>query len=878
MQIEHGSEAPKKRPALLLVAILASTAIVLWMANRAPFVRGALWGTGVALLASSAWVAWLIPPQPAQRAISWRQTQLARKPGEKISPGVSVIGATFTLLVGGKLGGFASLPVVILAALAWFVPVALRRPGLLVLLVVSALYLPGLGSYGLWDPWESHYGEVAREILARNDWISLWWAQDEWFWSKPPLLFWAEAWSMALAGVDFRPDANPTHPEWAIRLPTFAITLVALAVLYEAVRRRFGARAGALAALVTATMPLFFLISHQAITDLPLAASITVAVCCLWMALDADPERETTRYRFGRVTVSLQHLVLFVVVFAVLTQAAYLISRNISFLEGRWVMHPDRFLYGSLGNEGIPGNPEARDRLPHLGGLAGQPFIQGIVWLCGLATLMTILRRERRARPLLMACFYCACTSGFMVKGLPGLAIPGMVAFLYLIASRRWGLLRDGDLRIATGALLVASIGLPWYVAMYVRHGPAFTNRLLIHDHINRLAAGVHGDQGTIEYFLAQIGYATFPWVALFPAAVLGLLWYRSASPPIEADRQNQALLLLGVWMLSSFALFSAMVTKYHHYILPAVVPGGILVGIAAAQWWGPRKPVATMLATASAGFAVLGIAWIVGDPRGIVPANVASIGHWALRQSNPWLGSTCLTVAALLAWQARSQIDRATTATVPAKRSIAAALAAMTGACLVAFVGRDLSGTTSARPQGNERLMHLFVYNYERSWPEHFDYRAMLMGFSIATTVVVALAVFASWRAVAIRALVGLAILFCAWGLNVYVIDLSPHWGLRELAQRYYDDRQGPEEPLVAWQMNWKGENFYTGNRVHVFAELDNARIKAWLGDNQGRTAYFVLERRRYPNFKRLLAGRTIRELSTEREQNKYLLVAVEI
>ncbi|MCZ6806979.1 MAG: hypothetical protein O7F08_08505, partial [Deltaproteobacteria bacterium] len=118
----------------------------------------------------------------------------------------------------------------------------------------------------------------------------------------------------------------------------------------------------------------------------------------------------------------------------------------------------------------------------------------------------------------------------------------------------------------------------------------------------------------------------------------------------------------------------------------------------------------------------------------------------------------------------------------------------------------------------------------------------------------------------------------FCAWGLNVYMIDLSDHWGLRNLAQRYYDDRQSADEPLVAWQMNWKGENFYTGNRVHVFAELDNKRMKKWLEANQGRSAYFVFEHKRYPNFKKLVPDRPIRELSTKRDCNKFLLVELEI
>ena len=64
-----------------------------------------------------------------------------------------------------------------------------QRHGFWLVTVAALLYLPRLGSYSLWDPWETHYGEVAREILARNDWISTWWAQDGWFWSKPILDF-----------------------------------------------------------------------------------------------------------------------------------------------------------------------------------------------------------------------------------------------------------------------------------------------------------------------------------------------------------------------------------------------------------------------------------------------------------------------------------------------------------------------------------------------------------------------------------------------------------------------------------------------------------------------------------------------------------------
>ncbi|MEY4577990.1 MAG: hypothetical protein RL701_2693, partial [Pseudomonadota bacterium] len=111
------------------------------------------------------------------------------------------------VLVGAR--GASALPVAITAALCVLLLSALRRPALFVFVVASALYLPLLGSFGLWDPWETHYGEVSREILGRDDWVSLWWAQDGWFWSKPILIFWAEALTWSATGAGFRADSNP---------------------------------------------------------------------------------------------------------------------------------------------------------------------------------------------------------------------------------------------------------------------------------------------------------------------------------------------------------------------------------------------------------------------------------------------------------------------------------------------------------------------------------------------------------------------------------------------------------------------------------------------------------------------------------------------
>jgi hypothetical protein len=205
-------------------------------------------------------------------------------------------------------------------------------------------------------------------------------------------------------------------------------------------------------------------------------------------------------------------------------------------------------------------------------------------------------------------------------------------------------------------------------------------------------------------------------------------------------------------------------------------------------------------------------------------------------------------------------------------------AIALLVGTCIVALVGRDLSWVTSARPGGYERLAHLFVYNYRRAWPEHLDYRPILMGFAVAAAVLVGAAAASRWRPVALRALMGVAVAFCAWGLQVYMVDLAPHWGQRELIGKYYAERSDPSEPLIAWQMNWKGENFYTGNRVYVFAETDNKRFKKWVARNEGRRVYVVLEHKRLGRLEKLLPGREIVPLSTRRENNKILLVTLEI
>jgi 4-amino-4-deoxy-L-arabinose transferase-like glycosyltransferase len=819
---------------------------------------------------------------------------LGAKPGERswASPKVTLPVALALLSLGVLALPSESLVWVLTFALLALVPSALSRPSLFMFVAGSLIMLPTLGHYGLWDPWETHYGEVAREILSRDDWITLWWQSDEWFRSKPIFIFWIEALTWGAMGIPFAPDANPGHPEWALRLPMYLLSIGALMACYTAMSRIFGRRAGLLSGLVLATTPYFFFLSHQAITDMPFVATMTTALALLVIALEADPERPVQQRRLGPLLLSWQSVVIAAFVMVALPQILYLLSRNLTFVTtdsfGFWP-HPDVFTYGSAGNGHVPGNNPIRLRDPYLRQLCAQPFAQGLLWLSGLVGLLAMLRRARDGQSLGMFGFYLFCSFAWMAKGIPGFALPGLVAALYLFATGRLPLLLSGRLRIAAGVLTILVTGFPWYVAMYGRLGPFFTDRLLIHDHINRLAQGVHGDTGSIQYFLWQLGYGVFPWIGLVPASFAAFIALGDQSTN-EGRAERRTLILLALWVAAAFTLFSGMITKFHHYIFPAVPPMALLTGVLLDRMLGRDEAVPdgrTRLGIALAALSplpmIVGFAGFWGDVRGVVPADAPAheLAMWSALHAWPTalcLGLIALSTALGLFAYGALRGTAGTRSADAAHKSPLFSAALVCSAIVMAFAGRDLSWTTTHRPLGHERLIGLFVYNYSRPFPEHLDYRPILTGFAIAAFAVTLLAALPKLRRLAVYGLVGTAFWFSLWSLDVYMIDLSPHWGQRELIKRYYAKRTSASEPLIAWQMNWKGENLYTGNRVHVFVQLDNKAIKEWLDDNQGKRAYFVLEHSRLRNFRNMMGKRTIEELSTLRENNKFILVRADI
>ena len=177
-------------------------------------------------------------------------------------------------------------------------PEAWRGP-LLAGALASAVFLPWLGATGLWDPWEPHYAEVARQMLVRQDWVHPWW-ESAWFFSKPALPLWLSAAGMGLAGVNrwgLPPGSDPSLPaasglsiyaEWAVRLPGALLAVMACVLTAAAVGRLVSRRAGLLSGAALATTPFFALMARQATTDVPFVALMASGAMCFAVALWDD--------------------------------------------------------------------------------------------------------------------------------------------------------------------------------------------------------------------------------------------------------------------------------------------------------------------------------------------------------------------------------------------------------------------------------------------------------------------------------------------------------------------------------------------------------------------------------------------------------------
>jgi 4-amino-4-deoxy-L-arabinose transferase-like glycosyltransferase len=140
-------------------------------------------------------------------------------------------------------------------------------------LLAAILYLPGLGRPALWEPDEGRYAEIAREMVVSGDYVT---PRDDFelYFEKPPLVYWANAASIKIFGVN----------EFAVRLPAALFSIGQIVVTAALADLMFGAMVGFFAALVLTLSPLFFGFARFATLDPALAFFLTAALGAFYLA------------------------------------------------------------------------------------------------------------------------------------------------------------------------------------------------------------------------------------------------------------------------------------------------------------------------------------------------------------------------------------------------------------------------------------------------------------------------------------------------------------------------------------------------------------------------------------------------------------------
>jgi Dolichyl-phosphate-mannose-protein mannosyltransferase/Aminoarabinose transferase C-terminal domain len=129
-----------------------------------------------------------------------------------------------------------------------------------------------LWSYGLWEPDEARYAEIAREMVTSGNYL-IPHLNYVIYIEKPPLLYWLTALSYHVFGIN----------EFAARFFGAVFAVLGVAATSYFALRSFGRRHALLAGAILATMPIYAVLGQVLTTDMILAALMTIASFALFM-------------------------------------------------------------------------------------------------------------------------------------------------------------------------------------------------------------------------------------------------------------------------------------------------------------------------------------------------------------------------------------------------------------------------------------------------------------------------------------------------------------------------------------------------------------------------------------------------------------------
>ena len=234
-------------------------------------------------------------------------------------------------------------------------------------------------------------------------------------------------------------------------------------------------------------------------------------------------------------------------------------------------------------------------------------FITSTIWAAFLATL----ERERHPRRWILLAAVSAAL-GFLVKGPLAVLIPALVVLPIVLIERRSFNLRLADIGLAL--LLFVAVAAPWYVLMWMRHGPPYLEGFFVGDNFDRFATSRFNDPRPWWFYLPVAAGGLLPWTPLI------LVWVAPLAQFLRRRRDISTIdLRLLLWTLLPLIFFTISIGKQPRYILPVLPPLAILLASSILErtrdWRSldgtrvrPRPNRSVMLGSIGAGVVLVGI------------------------------------------------------------------------------------------------------------------------------------------------------------------------------------------------------------------------------------------------------------------------------
>jgi 4-amino-4-deoxy-L-arabinose transferase-like glycosyltransferase len=140
------------------------------------------------------------------------------------------------------------------------------------LIVSVVIMFFSLGHRALWDPDESRYAEIAREILVLHDWVTPH-LNFLLYFEKPMMFMWLEAVSFKLFGIS----------ESSAHVIPLLTALGGAALVGLMAWKLWGRRSGLIASLILVTSLMYFFLACAVDINMPLTLFITSAMVFFWL-------------------------------------------------------------------------------------------------------------------------------------------------------------------------------------------------------------------------------------------------------------------------------------------------------------------------------------------------------------------------------------------------------------------------------------------------------------------------------------------------------------------------------------------------------------------------------------------------------------------